>query len=75
MDGLRIALKQGLNQMAQPIFSSNSCSDLGEGLALSSDGTVAWLDIHGDKIFVLRGDIEQCFPVKSKATVIFCVND
>ena len=61
--------------MEQPIFASNSFSDLGEGLTLGADGTVAWLDIHGNKIFVLRDYVEQCFPLKSQATVIFRVSD
>ena len=61
--------------MEQPIFASNSFSDLGEGLTIGADGTVAWLDIHGNKIFVLRDDVEQCFPLKSQATVIFRVSD
>ena len=61
--------------MQQPVFVSNSFSDLGEGLALGADGTVAWLDIHGSKILILRDDIEQCFTLKSQATVIFRVSD
>ena len=61
--------------MKQPTFASNSFSDLGEGLALGTDGTVAWLDIHGNKIFILRDDIERCFPLNSQATVIFRVSN
>ena len=61
--------------MGAPSFVSNSFSDLGEGRVLCADGTVAWLDIHGRKIFILRDDVEQCFPLKSQATVIFRVSD
>ena len=75
MDGLAFAMRRVFNEMEQPTFVSTSCCELGEGLALGADGTVAWLDIHGSKIFVLRDDVEQCFPLKSQATVIFRVSD
>lgn len=61
--------------MKQPVYVSNSSSDLGEGLALGPKGAVAWLDINGDEIFILRDNFEQSFRLKSKATVIFRVND
>lgn len=61
--------------MKHPIFASNSFSELGEGLALGPDGTVAWLDINSDKIFVFRHGVEQCFPLNYKASVIFRVTD
>lgn len=61
--------------MGDPTFVSKSFCDLGEGLELGADGTVAWLDIHGHKIYIVRDDVEQCFPVQSQATVIFRVSD
>ena len=75
MDGLALVMSRVFNEMEQPTFVSTSCCELGEGLALGADGTVAWLDIHGSKIFVLRDGVEQCFPLKSQATVIFRVSD
>lgn len=74
MGGLALARSQVLNEMEPPTFTSASCCELGEGLTLGADGTVAWLDIHGSKIFVVRDDVEQCLPLKSEATVIFRVN-
>jgi sugar lactone lactonase YvrE len=39
------------------------------------EGAVAWLDIHGNKIFTMRGGVERCFQLESQATVIFRVRD
>ena len=61
--------------MELPAFESNTVCELGEGLALGPNGIVAWLDIYGNHIFVLRSDSEQCFPLKSQATVIFRVSE
>jgi len=75
MEDNRLAVRASPKEMARPVFKSSSLSDLGEGMTVSPEGTVAWLDINGKKIFTLRDGVEDCFQLESQATVIFRVGD
>ena len=50
------------------------CS-LGEGLACSADGKIAWVDINNNKIFVRGSDFLDTYDTNSKASVIFRIEE